>query len=133
MKRFEIALYPGDGIGLEVLDAAVCVLQKVQETCGDLELNFSRFDWGADYYARNGSVVPENYLEVLRPFDAIFLGALGFPSKVPDHITLEPLVRLRQTFDQYACIRPVRQYAGVHPALTAPGEIDMIVVRENSE
>jgi tartrate dehydrogenase/decarboxylase/D-malate dehydrogenase len=67
------------------------------------------------------------------PFDAIFLGALGLPAKLPDHITLEPLVTLRQKFDQYACVRPAKLFPGVQPVLANAGEIDMIVIRENSE
>jgi tartrate dehydrogenase/decarboxylase/D-malate dehydrogenase len=133
MSAKRIALYPGDGIGPEVIDQAVRVLGRVQELCEDLRLEFTRFDWGAGYHKQHGIVAPDNYLDILRPFDAIFLGALGLPAQLPDHITLEPLVRLRQRFDQYACVRPAKKYPGVRAMLTAPGEIDMIVVRENSE
>jgi tartrate dehydrogenase/decarboxylase/D-malate dehydrogenase len=133
MNPKRIALYPGDGIGPEVIDQAVRVLQRIQDLDNDLKLEFTRFEWGAGYHKKTGRVAPEDYLEVLRPFDAIFLGALGLPADLPDHITLEPLVRLRQKFDQYACVRPAQKYAGVPAMLTAPGEIDMIVVRENSE
>jgi tartrate dehydrogenase/decarboxylase/D-malate dehydrogenase len=133
MIRHRVALYPGDGIGPEVIDQALRVIQRAQDVLRDFQIEFTRFDWGADYHARHQRVVPEDYLDVLRPFDAIFLGALGLPSRIPDHVTLEPLVRLRQKFDQYACVRPARQFAGVRSLLAAPGEIDMIVVRENSE
>jgi tartrate dehydrogenase/decarboxylase / D-malate dehydrogenase len=133
MISHRIALYPGDGIGPEVVDQAVRVLERVQQISREFELQFTRFDWGAEYHAKHGRVAAENYLELLRPFDAIFLGAVGLPAKLPDHITLEPLVKLRQTFDQYACVRPAKQYAGVRSALANPGKIDFIVVRENSE
>jgi tartrate dehydrogenase/decarboxylase/D-malate dehydrogenase len=133
MKSHQIALYPGDGIGNEVVDQAVRVLDKLQELTRSFELRFTRFDWGVDYHSLHGRVAPEDYLSTLRKFDAIFLGAVGWPARLPDHITLEPLVKLRQGFDQYACVRPARLYPGVRPALTAAGEIDMVVVRENSE
>lgn len=133
MTTKRIALYPGDGIGTEVLDQAVRVLSATLELSGDCRLDFTRFDWGAAYHKKHGRVAPLDYLDQLRPFDAIFLGALGLPAELPDHITLEPLVRLRQAFDQYACVRPARQYAGVKSMLANPGEIDLVVVRENSE
>ena len=133
MRSCRIALYPGDGIGPEVVAAAVRVLEALQHELGAFELVMTRFPWGAQYAANNGHVAPEDYLELLRPFDAILLGALGDPGRLPDYITLEPIVRLRQAFDQYACVRPARLYPGVKSSLAAPGEIDMIVVRENSE
>lgn len=133
MISHRIALYPGDGIGPEVVDQAVRVLERVQQICGEFELRFTRFDWGADYHATHGRVAPEDYLDLLRPFDAIFLGAVGLPARLPDHVTLEPLVRLRQSFDQYACVRPARKFAGVRSVLANPGKIDLVVVRENSE
>ena len=71
--------------------------------------------------------------QILKPYDAIFLGAVGFPSRYPDHITLEPLIRMRQAFDQFACVRPARTYPGVPTPLAANPTVDMIVVRENSE
>src|SRR5207237_5796259 len=132
MNTLRIALYPGDGIGPDVLDQAMRVLNRVSEL-SRFELKTHRFDWGADYHARHGVVAPEDYLEVLRPFDAVFLGALGLPQRLPDHMTLEPLVRLRQRFDQYACVRPAKLFAGVSSPLLSPGEIDMVVIRENSE
>lgn len=133
MKSHRIALYPGDGIGPDVIDAAVRVLEAVQAKDGGFVLEMTRFPWGADYAATHGRVAPEDYLEILRPFDAILLGALGDPRRLPDHVTLEPLVRLRQAFDQYACLRPAKLYPGVASPLAKPGTIDMAVVRENSE
>jgi tartrate dehydrogenase/decarboxylase/D-malate dehydrogenase len=80
-------------------------------------------------------VVPEDFLEVLRPFDAILLGAVGWPAELPDHVTLAPLVTLRQRFDQYACVRPAKLFAGLRGLLAdkGPADIDLVVVRENSE
>lgn len=133
MKSFRIALYPGDGIGVEVIDQAVRVLGRVQEMLGGFELRYTRLDWGCAYHAQHGVVVPPDYLEILRPFDAIFLGAIGDPRHLPDHVTLVPLVQIRQQFDQYACLRPARLFRGIRSPLAEPGDIDMVVVRENSE
>ncbi len=135
MKTFEIALYPGDGIGQEVLDQAVRVLEAVQEQVGGFSLRMTGLDWGAAYWDRTGRVAPPDFLEVLRGFDAILLGAIGWPARIPDHITLEPLIRIRQSFDQYACVRPARLFAGVRSPLAVEGasRVDLVVIRENSE
>lgn len=133
MATHQIALYPGDGIGVDVTDAAVRVLNHLQKNIQDLRFEFERFDWGCDYYELHGAVAPDNFLDTLQGFDAIFLGAIGFPSRIPDHISLDPLIRIRQTFDLYACVRPAKLMPGVHSPLANPGQIDMVVVRENSE
>lgn len=133
MKTLRIALYPGDGIGVDVTDAAVAVLRAAETSIGGFALEFERFDWGVDYHAEHGKVAPEDLLEILRPFDAIFLGAVGFPEKLPDHETLVPLIKIRQGFDQYACVRPARTFPGVQSLLAGGKDIDMVVVRENSE
>lgn len=126
-------MYPGDGIGPEVTDAAVSVLTAAQEKRNSFDLTFERFDWGMAHYERHGRVAPENFLETLLGFDAIFLGAVGWPARLPDHITLTPLIRLRQAFDQYACVRPARTFQGVRGPLRSDQPIDLVVVRENSE
>src|SRR5579872_992436 len=100
MKTYQIALYPGDGIGREVTEQAVRVLEAVQTWCGAVALRMTALPWGADYWAETGHVVPDDFLATLRPFDAILLGAGGWPQRIPDHITLDPLKRIRQTFDQ---------------------------------
>lgn len=133
MSTFQIALYPGDGIGQEVTDEAVRVLERAEQEIGGFSLSFERFDWGCDYYDRHGIVAPDDFIDILRPFDAIFIGAIGFPPRLPDHITLRPIIRIRQAFDQYACVRPASRMTGVRSLLSDPGPIDMIVVRENSE
>lgn len=133
MKSYRIALYPGDGIGVDVTDAAVEVLRAAEERVGGFKLEFARFDWGVNYHEKHGRVAPEDFLETLRPFDAIFLGAVGFPERLPDHITLEPLIKLRQAFDLYACVRPAKTFAGVPTPLASGEAIDLTVVRENSE
>ena len=133
MTIFQIAVYPGDGIGPEVIDQALRVLQRVQEIDASFCLEMTRLPWGADYYFEHGMPVPENYLETLASFDAILLGALGDPRRMPDHISLAPLVQMRQRFDQYACLRPARLFKGVRSLLAEPKPIDLIVARENSE
>ena len=133
MNTHRIALYPGDGIGIDVTDAAVAALEAVERQSGTFRLEFDRFDWGMAHYDKFGRVAPEDFLETLRRFDAIFLGAVGWPARLPDHVTLAPLIRLRQSFDLYACVRPARTFAGVPGPLRSDQPIDVVVVRENSE
>ena len=133
MKTHLIALYPGDGIGIEVTDAAVKVLEAAAANSTGFSCNFVRFDWSMAYYEKHGVVVPPDYLEKLRGFDAIFLGAVGWPAKVPDNVTLKPLIQLRQAFDLWACVRPARTFRGVASPLVGNPRIDLVVVRENSE
>ena len=134
-KTLRIAVYPGDGIGMEVIPEAIRVLLLVQQFHSELKLEFEEFDWGTRCWEKTGKVVPDNYLEVLRPFDAILLGAVGWPARMPDHVSLAPLVRLRQSFDQYACLRPAKLYPGVKTVLAdkRPEDVDFLVIRENSE
>ena len=134
-KKFKIAVYPGDGIGPEVTDEALRVLENVQQSDDTFQCEFTRLDWGVEHYQQHGKVVPDDFLDVLRPMDAILLGAVGWPELVPDHVTLAPLVKIRQTFDQYACVRPSKLYPGVRSVLPGkgPAEIDFVVIRENSE
>ncbi len=133
MKTHRIALYPGDGIGPEVLDAAVIVMTAAEKQAGTYRLDYERFDWGMAHFDRHGQVAPDDFLATLRRFDAIFLGAVGWPARLPDHVTLAPLIRLRQAFDLYACTRPARTFPGVAGPLTNSAPIDLVIVRENSE
>ena len=133
MTTHRIALYPGDGIGPEVVDATIAVLTAAERRLGGFRLEFERFDWGMTYYDRHGRVVPDDFLTTLRQFDAIFLGAVGWPPRLPDHVTLAPLIRLRQAFDLYACVRPARTFSGVPHPLRTEHPIDLVIVRENSE
>jgi tartrate dehydrogenase/decarboxylase/D-malate dehydrogenase len=132
VNTYSIALYPGDGIGPEVTREAVRLLEQLSS---DIQFEWQEFTWGFDYWRQHGQVVPDDYLDLLAGFDAIFLGAVGWPAEIPDHITLSPLVRIRQAFDQYACVRPARLYPGLKSVLAEKGseEIDLVVVRENSE
>lgn len=132
---FRIAVYPGDGIGVEVTAEAVAVLQSTAEIDGGFAVQLTELPWGITHWQKTGRVVPEDFLEILRPFDAILLGAVGWPERLADHVTLAPLVRIRQAFDQYACVRPARLLPGVPSVLAGvqPGDIDLVVLRENSE
>lgn len=133
MNTYQIALYPGDGIGVDVTEAAVAVLDVVSKKRGNFDLGFTRYEWGVSFHEKHGYVAPHDYLDTLRGFDAIFLGAVGWPAKLPDNITLQPLITMRQTFDQWACVRPARTFSGVSTLLKTTESIDLVVVRENSE
>jgi tartrate dehydrogenase/decarboxylase/D-malate dehydrogenase len=135
METIRIAVYPGDGIGVEVTDQALRVLKAIEAEQEDFRVALEQFAWGSNYYREHGVTAPQDFLEILGAFDAIFLGAIGDPARIPDHITLEPLIRIRQSFDQYACVRPARLFPGVRTPLAGrgPGDIDLVVIRENSE
>ena len=134
MKTYKIAVIPGDGIGKEVVPEGLRVLEAAGKRFG-IQYAFTHFDWSCETYAKTGKMMPDDGLDQLRPFDAIFLGAVGFPG-VPDHISLWGLlIPIRRTFEQYANLRPVRLLKGVDSPLknAKPGEIDFCVVRENVE
>ncbi len=135
-SSYNIALFPGDGIGQEVTRSAAAVLARASEQHG-LKLQLTQFPWGVDYYEQHGRVVAPDYLETLQAFDAIFLGAVGYPSRLADHITLAPLVEIRQRFDQYVCLRPAKLLSGVRSPLrdveSDAQSVDMVILRENSE
>ena len=135
MPEFKIALYPGDGIGPDVTVEAVKVLAAAQDLEPSLSLVLTTLPWGAEHWQATGRVVPDDFLDIARGFDAILLGAVGWPETIPDHVTLAPLVKIRQAFDQYACVRPSRLYPGVSSVLANKGsdDIDFVVIRENSE
>lgn len=135
MKKHRIAVIAGDGIGPEVISQGVKVLDAVAKLDGTFEFEFTHFPWGCEYYLREGRMMPEDGLETLSKFDAIFLGAVGYPG-VPDHISLwDLLLVIRKKFDQYINLRPVKLLRGAPcPLKDAKREdIDMIFVRENSE
>jgi tartrate dehydrogenase/decarboxylase/D-malate dehydrogenase len=134
MKQHKIAIYPGDGIGVDVINEALRVLEAAQKQFG-FHLEWTHLPWGVSFHEKTGRIAPEDYLAQLKQFDAVLLGALGWPAKLPDHLTIEPLIRMRQNFDQYACVRPARLYAGVRCPLAnkGPKDVDIVVIRENSE
>ncbi|MCV2215918.1 tartrate dehydrogenase [Thauera sp. Sel9] len=136
MSALKIAVIPGDGIGKEVMPEAIRALEVLQQRHG-LELVFEHFDWAcAEYYQQHGEMLPPDWFERLKGFDAILFGAVGWPEVVPDHISLwGSLLKFRREFDQYINLRPVRLMPGVPCPLAGkkPGDIDFLVVRENTE
>ena len=134
MAKHRIALIPGDGIGKEVVPEGVRVLEAAGRRF-DIDFEWEEFDWSCEVYANTGRMMPENGIDQLRPFDSIFLGAVGWPT-VPDHVSLWGLlIPIRRQFDQYVNLRPVRLLDGVKSPLAnrGPKDIDFYVVRENVE
>ncbi len=134
MRTFTIAVIAGDGVGKEVLPPARLVLDTVARKHG-VNFAFQDFEWGADHFFRWGRMMPAGAIDLLQPCDAILLGAVGHP-EIPDHTTLNGLLLpIRRTFDQYANVRPAFLYPGVTSPLAnrKGGEIDFVVVRENTE
>jgi tartrate dehydrogenase/decarboxylase/D-malate dehydrogenase len=134
MKHHRIATIPGDGIGTEVVPEGIRVLDAAAKRHG-FGLTWDHFPWSCGHYKETGRMMPEDALEKIRGHDAIFLGAVGFPG-VPDHVSLWGLlIPIRRVFRQYANVRPVRLIDGVASPLRdrKPGEIDMVIVRENNE
>jgi len=134
-QTYRIALIPGDGIGPEVIDEAVRVLNRVAELDDRIAFEFTTFPWGCEYYLKHGEMMPEDGMETLKRFDAILLGAVGYPG-VPDHISLRGLLlKIRHDFDEYVNLRPVKLLRGAPCPLkdAKVGDIDMIFIRENSE
>lgn len=132
MKTHKIALIPGDGIGRDVTDAAWAVLQTVAAQSG-FALEATEFPWSCAFYKQTGRMMPEDGIETLRAFDAILLGAVGWPAEVPDSVSLHGLLLpIRKAFVQYANIRPHRLLPGVQGPLKAEG-FDILCIRENTE
>jgi len=134
-RTHHIAVIPGDGIGPEVIAEGVKVLNRVSQLDGGFRFEFTYFPWGCEYYVKHGRMMDEDGLEQLRRFEAIYLGAVGYPG-VPDHISLwDLLLKIRKGFDQYVNLRPIRLLEGVTSPLAGVTKerVDMIVIRENSE
>ncbi|MBQ7065186.1 MAG: tartrate dehydrogenase [Firmicutes bacterium] len=135
MKQYKIAVIPGDGIGPEVMREAVRVLERVSELDGSFGFEFTTYPWGCKYYLENGKMMPDDGIGILKDYDAILLGAVGYPG-VPDHISLRDLLlKIRHDFDEYVNLRPVKLLKGAPCPLkdVEPADVDMIFVRENSE
>ena len=131
-----IAIIPGDGIGREVMPEGQRVLATAVKRFG-LPLDFTPIDWAScDWYAQHGQMMPDNWKDQIGGMDAILFGAVGWPAAVPDHVSLwGSLLKFRREFDQYINLRPARLFEGVPCPLAnrKPGEIDMLIVRENTE
>lgn len=135
MLIHKIAVIAGDGVGPEVIAEGVKALNKVAGLDGTFKFEFTHFPWGCEYYLKTGRMMPEDGLDQLKKFDAIFLGAVGYPG-VPDHISLwELLLTIRKGFDQYVNVRPVKLLKGAPCPLNGVKreDIDMLFIRENSE
>jgi tartrate dehydrogenase/decarboxylase / D-malate dehydrogenase len=135
VREYRIAAIPGDGIGMEVVPAALDVLSACAECQGDFTLKVTHLDWGSERYRQTGAFMPPDGIDTLKQFDAILFGAVGTPD-IPDHITLWGLrLAICQSLDQYANVRPARVLKGIEvPLRTAhASDIDWLIVRENSE
>jgi tartrate dehydrogenase/decarboxylase/D-malate dehydrogenase len=135
MKSYRVAVVPGDGIGVEVIAEAVAALEAAAEVHGGLRFSFDHYPWGCTYYLQHRAMMPADGLRILADYEAILFGAVGFPS-VPDHISLWGLLLpIRQEFDQYINLRPVKLLPGIPSPLRnkGPREIDFICIRENTE
>ena len=134
MQTYRVAVIPGDGIGTEVIPAAIDVIDAAAAR-SQFTMAWESFPWGSDHYVEHGRMMPADAIDRLRSFDAIFLGAVGDP-RLQDNLTLNGLLLpIRREFDQYACVRPAVLYPGVRCPLAdkKPGDIDFVVVRENTE
>ncbi len=131
-QRHHIAVIAGDGIGPEVVAAAQVVLEATAARF-DFALRWHEYEWGCDYFASTGQMMPDDGLATLGGYDAIFLGAVGRPD-VPDHISLwQLLIPIRRTFQQYVNLRPIHRLPGIPGPLRTEDDIDLVVVRENNE
>ena len=135
MKKIKIAVIPGDGIGPEVVAEGIKVLKQIEKLDQTFTMEFDYFPWGCEYYLKNHKMMDEDGLERLKGYDAIYLGAVGYPT-VPDHLSLrELLLKIRIGFDEYVNLRPVKLLKGAKTPLCnkTPKDIDFVVIRENSE
>jgi len=136
MKEYKIACIAGDGIGKEVVPEGIKILNSVAEK-HQFKIKFDEYDFAScDYYQKHGKMLPDNWKDQIDKHDAIFFGAVGMPDIVPDHISLwGSLLQFRREFDQYINVRPVKLFPGINPPLAnkKPGDIDMMIVRENTE
>jgi tartrate dehydrogenase/decarboxylase / D-malate dehydrogenase len=134
-KRHRIAVIPGDGIGKETVPEGLRTLEAAGRRFA-IDFEWDEFPWSCDYYARHGRMMPEDWFERISHHDAMFFGAVGWPATVPDHVSLwGSLIQWRRRFDQYVNLRPCRLMPGVPTPLAnrKPGDIDFVVVRENTE
>lgn len=133
-QRFHVGVIAGDGIGPEVIGAALPVIERAASR-GGATMEWSHFPWGCDFYHATGRMMPPDALDQLASLDGIFLGAIGRPD-VPDHVSVwELILPIRQRFEQYINLRPMRLLPGVNTPLAnrAPNDLDLVCVRENSE
>ncbi|MED1489859.1 tartrate dehydrogenase [Bacillus smithii] len=134
MKTKKIAVIPGDGVGKEVVPEALRVMEALSQLHGGLSFSYDTYPWNCEYFLKHGKMMPEDGLSRLADSDAIFLGAIGDPRLVPDHVSLWGiLIKIRREFEQVINVRPAKQLKGIKSPLAHPAGFDFIVVRENSE
>ena len=134
MNTYKIAALPGDGIGKEIMPAALDVMNTLSSATEEFRFEIEQYPWGCEHYLETGTIMPADGVETLSKFDAIYFVAAGHPD-VTDYLSAwEFIFIMRKQFKQYACVRPIKSYAGVPTLLTqAPDGIDMVIIRENSE
>ncbi|MEK4699911.1 tartrate dehydrogenase [Solibacillus sp. FSL R7-0668] len=134
MQTYKIAVIPGDGIGVEVVPSAIKVLDKIAKKEGTFQFEWTYFPWGCEYYLEHGEMMPADGIETLKQYDQIFLGAVGMPDIVPDHVSLWGLlIKIRREMKQAINVRPAKLLKGLDSPLKNPNNFDIMVVRENSE
>ncbi|MCF6411311.1 tartrate dehydrogenase [Pseudalkalibacillus salsuginis] len=134
MKNYKIGVVPGDGIGTEIMPGTLEVLDALAEVHGGFKLAYSHYPWSCDYYLEHGMMMPDDGIDQLAQHDAVFLGAVGNPKLVPDHVSLWGLlIKIRREFEQVINMRPAKQLPGIESPLKHPNGFDFIIVRENSE
>jgi len=135
-NKYNIAVIPGDGIGTEVMPEALKVLEIISNKHG-INLHFDHFDFSSyEYYSKHGQMMPDDWKSQIGNHDALFFGAVGWPEKIPDHVSLwGSLLKFRRDFDQYINMRPVKLMPGVPSPLAnrEPGDINFYIIRENTE
>jgi len=135
MNKYKIAVLAGDGVGPEVVPEGVKVLQAVSRATGDFGFVADEFPWGSEYYFKHGQMMPDDALDILKGYDAIYLGAIGHPD-IADHIGVGQIIfKIRQGFNQYVNLRPIKLLPGIDCPLKNKGmaDIDMLFIRENTE
>jgi tartrate dehydrogenase/decarboxylase/D-malate dehydrogenase len=133
MEVYKIAVLPGDGIGPDVTNEAIKVLEMLQKLDATFKVSFQHFEWGSEYYLQHGEMMPDDGLDQLQTYDAILFGAVG-DARVPDEISIWQLIMpIRKQFQQYVNMRPIKQLAGIASPLKNDRPIDFMVFRENAE
>lgn len=135
METISLKLIPGDGIGVDVINEGKKILKRLEDVHGGIRFAMDELDWSCEYYLKHGSMMPSDGMKILEDCDSILLGAVGFPG-VPDHVSLSGLLLpIRQQFEQYVNMRPIKLLEGLDSPVkvASPSDIDFVVVRENSE
>lgn len=134
MNIHEIAVIPGDGVGKEIVPETLKVLDRLAGLHGGVKFKFTEFPWSCEYYLEHGEMMPKDGIDTLKNFEQIYLGAVGNPQLVPDHISLWGLlIKIRRECEQVINLRPVKSLKGVPSKLANAASFDFLVVRENSE